>query len=461
MLSVGVRLALALWSARRFPPAADGVYFDVLASRIAEGQGYTWLWPDGAVTPAAHYPVGYPALLAALRVLFGRHPLVALLPAVLSGFAVAPFAERLPLRASMKRSLGVLLALCPALLLYTPALMTEAWVALALAALLAFAWHMQKPWQLWVLSLFMGTLVLVRPQLVLMAPLLGLGFAGMRTPPSVRRRIQNMAIASLLTIALCLPWTARNCREMHACALVSVNGGWNLLIGTQTNRGAWEPLSVPEGCTQVFDEASKDACFKRAALHEITQHPIAWLLRMPAKLRVTFDYFGAGPWYLHESNASVLGDAAKTVFGALETLVHRGLLLAALLAAALPRKSKPGNAMRRVLSLVGAGCTLLPGGGFYAHAALALAALRRKDALGTAYAWVFAATALTHAVFFGAGRYGLLVVPWVCALAMVFLAEAKFPWNTQAVLADQAIAGSGSSEPEQEESPSSKECNAG
>jgi hypothetical protein len=89
---------------------------------------------------------------------------------------------------------------------------------------------------------------------------------------------------------------------------------------------------------------------------------------------------------------------------------------------------------------------LLPGGGFYAHCALAIAALSRKDALGLSYAWVFAATALTHAVFFGAGRYGLLVVPWVCALAMVFLAEAKLPWKTKAVLADQAIAGSRSSE---------------
>ena len=49
---------------RAFPRSEDGHYYDVLARRLAAGQGYTWLWPDGAVTYAAHYPVGYPAMLA-------------------------------------------------------------------------------------------------------------------------------------------------------------------------------------------------------------------------------------------------------------------------------------------------------------------------------------------------------------------------------------------------------------
>ena len=56
------------WASGRVSrPSEDGHYYDVLARRLASGDGYTWLWPDGAVTYAAHYPVGYPALLA-LRV---------------------------------------------------------------------------------------------------------------------------------------------------------------------------------------------------------------------------------------------------------------------------------------------------------------------------------------------------------------------------------------------------------
>ena len=59
------------WAAGAIPPAADGEYYHRLATRIASGQGYTWLWPDGVVTYAAHYPVGYPALHRAAYALFG------------------------------------------------------------------------------------------------------------------------------------------------------------------------------------------------------------------------------------------------------------------------------------------------------------------------------------------------------------------------------------------------------
>jgi len=64
-LALVARAAVLLWAGAKFPPAADGVYYQKLALRIAEGQGSTWLWPDGKITYAAHYPVGYPALLAA------------------------------------------------------------------------------------------------------------------------------------------------------------------------------------------------------------------------------------------------------------------------------------------------------------------------------------------------------------------------------------------------------------
>ena len=44
------RIAVVIWGAPRFPPAEDGHYYHVVATRIADGFGYTWLWPDGAVT---------------------------------------------------------------------------------------------------------------------------------------------------------------------------------------------------------------------------------------------------------------------------------------------------------------------------------------------------------------------------------------------------------------------------
>src|SRR5256885_7855973 len=46
-------------------------FYHAVATRIARGAGYTWAWPDGVVTYAAHYPVGYPALLGAAYAVFG------------------------------------------------------------------------------------------------------------------------------------------------------------------------------------------------------------------------------------------------------------------------------------------------------------------------------------------------------------------------------------------------------
>ena len=72
------RLIVVWWAAARFPPAEDGKFYDVVANRIARGLGYTWLWPDGVVTYAAHYPVGYPALVGGLYAVFGPLPVWAM-----------------------------------------------------------------------------------------------------------------------------------------------------------------------------------------------------------------------------------------------------------------------------------------------------------------------------------------------------------------------------------------------
>src|SRR4051794_5815298 len=78
LVSLVLRLAVAAWGCSRFPAVEDGFYYDTLGRRIAHGDGYTWLWPDGAVTYAANYPVGYPGLLGALYAVFGASALVAM-----------------------------------------------------------------------------------------------------------------------------------------------------------------------------------------------------------------------------------------------------------------------------------------------------------------------------------------------------------------------------------------------
>ncbi len=451
--ALAARLGVVAWAHARFPAAGDGFYYDTVARRIAHGEGYTWLWPDGAVTYAAHYPIGYPAMLGAAYALFGASVGVAMVTNALVGAAGAAAMHRLALRAMPARhalAAGLVVAFHPALLPYTAALMTEGVTASLLIVAAACASAARDPARSRFFrvatGLVMGAATLVRPQCLALAPVLGaLSVASFPPPPPVILRAEGPKdppgsathggsfAASLLrmtggagvvlgiAIACCLPWTARNCVRMQRCALVSVNGGWNLLIGEQTREGGWTEVTVPEACRNVWSEAAKDTCFERAARGAIAEHPMRWIARAPAKLAQTFDYIGASPWYMHLSNAEAFDEHAKVLHGSIETLVTRVLLALALFAAA----RMPGPRIRARIVAAGVGAAFaLTVHAWVAYLALAgaLALRGRREMLaGPLLApWTAAlvvATAATHAVFFGAGRYGLVVLPFVGALA--------------------------------------------
>lgn len=431
LIGLMARLAVVAWAWNRFPPVGDATFYHQLAARIAEGQGYTWLWPDGAVTHAAHYPVGYPAAVGALYAMLGRFPEVAmLLNATLgaaAGLAVHGMLARVGRRVALAG--GLIVALHPGLVAYTPALMTEGVVAAMVASA---GWCVciarRRPhawWPVIATGVVLGLATLVRPQCILLGPALGILSRGR----CWRRALGSGFVVFLVALACCAPWTARNCARMGQCALVSANGGWNLLIGTQSRgQGGWSALEVPSSCRAVFDEAEKDMCFGEAAWQRMREDPAAWLSLVPAKLGVTFDYCGAAGWYLHEANSSAFDSTAKVALGAVET-VHERLLLMLALAGALPPSQLRATG-RRVskrhvaLALAGLGWAFaLTRYGYVAHLALAAllllsgrALLRRPPVYGATLA-VLAMVMGVHAVFFGAGRYQVVVLPMVALLA--------------------------------------------
>ncbi len=453
-VALAARLGVVAWAASRFPPAADGAYYHRIAERIAAGHGYTWLWPDGAVTYAAHYPVGYPGAVAALYAIFGPRPALAMALNAVIGALAAPAVHALAARALGARRAavptsrqrrgaaiaGLLVALHPGLVAYTPALMTEGVTAalIACAAFVASAARDEPRGRGRALGLLaglgalLGAAALVRPQAIALAPLFGaLAWAGPARglPADALRRIRRSWAAAIavtaVALAVCAPWTLRNCSRMGRCAFVSVNGGWNLLIGADpASTGAWSPVKVPDACREVWDEAAKDECFGREARGYIAEHPAAWLALAPRKLAATFDYCGAAGWYLHEASPAAFGEALKVGLGGLETIYERGVLLLALLWAA--RGEARGRSIGRSarLMVLAAGVLFL----FMVHAWVAYAVLLaaglwraravvRGPILPAAALGVLALTALTHAVFFGAGRYGMVTFPLLSGLA--------------------------------------------
>jgi 4-amino-4-deoxy-L-arabinose transferase-like glycosyltransferase len=433
-VALGARLGVAAWAHAHFPPAEDGFYYDTVARRIAAGHGYTWLWPDGAVTYAAHYSIGYPALLGAAYALFGAGVGVAMVVNALLGAAGAAAAHRLALHAMPRRhalAAGLVVALHPALVPYAAAVMTEGATTALLLVAASFAARSRADSRagssrlgsragLWraAVGLAMGAATLVRPQCLALAPVLGTLSVD---EVGWKARLSAAAVVLGLALAVCLPWTVRNCVRMDTCALVSINGGWNLLIGAQTQTGGWAELVVPPACREVWSEGGKDACFGHAAREAIATGLGSWLAKAPAKLAQTFDYIGAAPWYLHASNAAAFDDRAKLAWGATETALTRLLLALALVSSArLPGGRRQA---RWVVASVGLGFIILLHA-WVAYLAMALAVLLRgidanlKGPLVAPWtAVVVVITGVTHVVFFGAGRYGLVVLPFVAILA--------------------------------------------
>lgn len=438
-LALLLRLGLVGWAATRFPAVEDGLYYHRLATRLAAGAGYTWAWPDGVVTYAAHYPVGYPWLVSLGYRLFGAHVAVAMvLHAVLGAVAALALSAVVRDTAGRRAGLlaGVLLGVHPALLFYTPAVMTEGVTASLLSISVYLAHRARRArrsgflpgWPLVLLGASLGLVTLVRPQALLVAVVLGAltlrRRAGDSAARDASRRTAAAALVTAVALLVCAPWTARNCVRMKSCALVSVNGGWNLLIGASDQAtGHWTPLDVPAACRTVWDEAGKDACFAAEARRAIAVDPLRYLALVPAKLAATFDYCGAAPWYLHASSAEAFGSRAKSALAVIETLFTRLTVLFALSFAGW--KPGPRRPLRALLAAFGAAFL------FSTHAAVSFLALvavlalgrpwRRGGALVAGTLAVLGSTALVHAVFFGAGRYSLVVMPFVTALSAAAL----------------------------------------
>lgn len=424
--ALAVRLVVVAWAAERFPPADDGQFYQVFAERIARGLGYTWLWPDGAVTAAAHYPVGYPGLLGVLYWALGTDLLVAQLANAVLGAAGVVGVHRITRSVTGRgpaAAAAVIVAVHPSLVGYTPALMTEGVSAAVLAALGGLAVELserRRPWLgLLLLGFGCGFLTLVRPQLLVLSPVLG-AVARARSPN--RSRLAAGAAVLALSVAVCLPWTLRNCAQMDRCVLVSANLGWNLFIGSAPGAtGSFVPLDelgVPVECRTVYGEGDKDRCFAAAAVRNLRERPGDFLRLIPAKLRATFDWSGAPGHYLHSSNPAAFDAGQKLALGVAEAVYQRLIVLGCVLG--LAWKRGPRRRVRQLLALLAAPL-LFVDAAYLAHLLLVgqvltfgRAIFQRPDALLAAAA--VAATAATHAVFFGAGRYGLVCVPLLAAL---------------------------------------------
>jgi 4-amino-4-deoxy-L-arabinose transferase-like glycosyltransferase len=464
---VATALRLYVADALAGEPVWDGHYYDFGARHIASGFGYAdEVMRDGQPTwhPWCHYPVGYSGFLAAFYILFGASHAVAHVANALVGGLLAVVTWLLAREAlSPRRAMaaGALVAFHPGLVLYGALLMTEPLSALLVLAGFYVAIRVARSGgdgaagaaRRGLLGIAGGALVLgiaalVRPQALLCVPFLVLALPT-RGVAIWRARGVGLIVACAVALVPVLPWTARNCRVMDGCALVSTNAGWNLAIGSFPRAtGRFETLRSDDGCREVTGQVQQDRCWLDYGIANIEQAPGRWLALIPAKLAFTFDHESFAVEYLHEARPAAWPDDRRALVRGILTSVHRIFVAASVLAflsLALPL-GRRGDARARHGRMVQS--ALL--------AALALATYA-AFAAGTPTFWpivlaacvlpwlplpgrptvppallmavsLLATTVLTHAIFFGEDRYHMVATPVLCLLAAAALrAPARAP----------------------------------
>lgn len=385
LVALGLTLATraALVAATREPPRWDGYFYARFAAAIARGEGYAVTSAHAPPRPTAFYPVGYPAALAAaLRVAPDARvaaALVNVLSALVAAAAVVAVAHRAGGERAAARA-GVAYALYPGAVLWCGAAMTEtlhgALLALALAATALPRTDGARRGGALAAGLALGAATLVRPQSLLLLPLATLGAR------SWRERALALALACFAAAAVVGPWTARNCARLDACALVSTNGGSNLLIGTFPDaRGGYRRPAAGDGCADVRGEVRRDRCMTQVARERIRENPGRWLALDALKLGGTFLWEHDPVSYLRGERRDRFGPLSYGALVALCTAAWWALLAGAWRGLGRGRDNDASGAAAR-----------------FAVGALA-------------------ATAFTHGVFLGADRYHLIVVPLLCVVA--------------------------------------------
>ncbi len=409
----------------------DGHYYDFGAKRIAAGLGYS---DDRLVAgqlvwhPWCHYPVGYSAFLAIFYRVLGASPGVAGVANALVGAALAVVTWALAkegLSAARARAAGLIVALHPGLILYAALVMSEPLAALLTLVSFWLALRFKSRAGFVAGAAVLGVAALVRPQALLCAPFLGL------STKQWRHRFVGAVTACAVALVVVLPWTARNCRVMDGCALVSTNAGWNLAIGAFPRAtGRFETLRSSDGCRDVTGQVQQDRCWLSYGLEQIRERPLHWLSLIPTKLGFTFDHESFAVEYLHEARPEFWSEPLRSLARGVTTLVHRLLLAtAALGVVAFPlQRSKKGattqGGLLVVAALLGSLAFLRDSPSFWPLAVFVATvgwlpltgAPPRTPALQLANS-LLATTIVAHAVFFGEDRYHVVIIPVLALFA--------------------------------------------
>ncbi len=322
---------VATLETRLYWPIDEGAY-DHLARGLASGKGY--VSPEGE--PTAYRPVGYPAFLAFLYLIFGPHLIAVRLVQSLLTTVLVCVVYLLGLRLFNKTVGRVAAAMCAAYPYYvylSGVLYSEAWsVLLTASAVYLFIVACDSPsvTKFVGVGALLGALVLTRPNMLAALPFFAAWYFWV---PGVRQRVPAWMLAVVVgvTALLVLPWMVRNQVRVGAFALAT-NGGRNFWLGNNPGATADTGNEVPIPpelalrLARAGSEAEKDRVYYAAGFEFIRWHPVHFL-RLSASKALAFWRLYPVPSSGFKQHEGLSKFASIVTYGPILLLAIAGLLL--------------------------------------------------------------------------------------------------------------------------------------
>jgi hypothetical protein len=351
LLALCLRVVAAFYMGDRVvdsPGTFDQISYNMLASRVLNGQGFTvaadW-WPaTPAGAPTAHWSYLYTLYLVVIYGLFGYHPLIArLFQAILAGICMPWLVYRLGQR-HFGPYVGLvaagLMAIYAYFIYYAAALMTETFYITAILWSLDLAGQLEsQPHSAYrqglLLGLALSITIMLRQVFLLFLPFL---FAWLlwrsyrHQSRSLFHMVGALITATIILILSIAPWTVRNYLAFDGqFVLLNTNAGFAFFWGNHPihnyNFISILPATGPSYQDLIpsdlkdLNEAALDGALLKRGVAFVLAEPDRYLILSISRIK---DYFKFWP----SSDSGLISNVSRLIsFGVLWPFMVYGLIL--------------------------------------------------------------------------------------------------------------------------------------
>ena len=272
-----LRVAWVLVYGRVTTGPNDTLFYEIAASNLADGRGYTELFG----TPTAGWPPGFPFLMSLGYRIAGNHHKLVFVFNVALATATVVLLYLVALRMFGRRGArlaGWTFAILPGPIFFTGLYLSETLFIFLLVGFLALAVYLpERRWTPVVLGIAIGLAALTRGEGLLM---LAIPLAMWWGLPRREWLLRGALLVGVMALTI-VPWTIRNAIRMDAFIPVSSNASVTLWSGHNPTANGGPTYAPPELLNQARDEDAPNAEVAHSRL--LRREAVKWAIHNPHK----------------------------------------------------------------------------------------------------------------------------------------------------------------------------------